>query len=163
VLAWVGCINRPKADWDIVKIMVQEEFSLRRLELSLALDAAFWVAYIITALIGGILSDRIGRKKIIVVSFLSFGTASFITGFAGNLTQLTIFRFMTGASIGAFFPAATAFIADAFPKRKRSRAIGIYLTGWYVGAVLGWVIAGYIVTTYNSWKLKPSSFSRFLS
>ncbi len=155
IFCWLGWLitaaNRQVID--VTKKEIIDEFNLSLLSAGLGLDLTFWALYICTALFGGLMSDRIGRKKLIVPSMFLFSVMMWTTGLAGNFVTLVIFRALAGASIGAFFPVAASFVAETFPKEVRSKAIGLYLTGAILGSIIGWTSAGYVVQTFKSWRL----------
>jgi AAHS family 4-hydroxybenzoate transporter-like MFS transporter len=72
------------------------------------------------ALVGGPLADYIGRKSVIIFAAIFFGLCSLITAFAGNVEQLLIIRFITGAGLGAAMPNSIALISEYSPKRHHA-------------------------------------------
>jgi MFS family permease len=93
------------------------------------LMACMSVGFLVFEFIGGILSDKYGRRKVILPSVFVFSIVSAITGFATGFAQLIGVRTIVGAGEGAFATPATAHIFDECPPEKR----GIYL-GFYVSA-----------------------------
>ncbi|NVM56446.1 MAG: MFS transporter, partial [Candidatus Helarchaeota archaeon] len=97
---------------DIVKDVMAKDFGVQELlDISLVIDVSFWIGYIITALLLGILSDKIGRKKIIYMSLLLFSIPTALISFASDQFFVYI-RFLQGLSIGGFFPVAVALLGD---------------------------------------------------
>lgn len=88
------------------------------------------------AFIFGPLADRIGRKKGIVISFVVFSVATFISGFASSPTEFGIFRFMAGLGCGGLMPNAVALMNEYAPKRSRSTLVAIMFSGYSLGGVL---------------------------
>ncbi len=137
---------------DIVKDEMQETMELSKLiEVSLTIDVSFWIGYIITALVLGIVSDRIGRKKIIYISLFLF---SIPTGLISIMPwQYFIYiRFFQGLSIGGFFPVAVALLGDLYPVKSRSKAVGRFVSGGIFGAVVGWLVAGIADDFLGTWQ-----------
>lgn len=113
--------------------------------------AAMSVGYLVCAIIGGVISDRVGRRKVALPMVLIFSLGSALTGFARNFTQLIALRTIVGGAEGAYNMAATAHIASEAPTDKRGFYIGLY-TGAFplfasvvaplfatsVGAMFGW-------------------------
>ncbi|WP_285296059.1 MFS transporter, partial [Klebsiella pneumoniae] len=63
--------------------------------------SAALVGLAVGALTAGPLADRIGRKKVLIMSIVVFGGFSLLTAFATSLNQLTLLRFLTGLGLGA--------------------------------------------------------------
>lgn len=105
------------------------------------LFASFSMAQLIGAPLLGRLSDRIGRKPVIVISLLGTAAGSFITGAAGVLWLLFAGRIVDGAS-GGSLSVAQAAVADLAPEAERPRLIGLLGAAFGVGFVLGPAIGG---------------------
>ncbi|MBR0599814.1 MFS transporter [Sinanaerobacter chloroacetimidivorans] len=115
------------------------------------------VGYIVFSILGGNLSDRVGRKKILLPSLIVFSVGSMITGFANNFAQLIGIRTAIGAFEGSYNSAAAAQVSEEAPPEKKGSFMGLYLSfamlllGFFcpiyatnVGAALGWRWACYL-------------------
>jgi MFS family permease len=93
-----------------------------------------------------IISDKIGRKKSILLSMGIYLTGTSLCFFAKNITQLIIFRAIQGS--GAYSSVLISVISDKFSKEERSRAISYFtislVGGYLVGNLLGGVLVGVI-------------------
>ncbi len=98
--------------------------------------ATFSVAQLLCAPLWGRLSDRIGRKPVILVSLFGTALGSFITGGAGVLWLLFAGRLIDGAS-GASVSVAQAAVTDVAPPEERPRLLGLLGAAFGVGFVLG--------------------------
>ena len=97
------------------------------------------------ALIFGPLADRFGRKPVLVACALTFGIGSLITATATSVTQLTVFRVLTGFGMGGAMPNAIALTSEYTPKRTRNAAVITMFCGFAFGsAFAGWVAAAVI-------------------
>ena len=105
------------------------------------LFASFSLAQLLCAPLLGRLSDRIGRKPVIVISLIGTAVGSFITGAAGVLWLLFAGRIVDGAS-GGSLSVAQAAVADLAPEAERPRLIGLLGAAFGVGFVLGPAIGG---------------------
>src|SRR5579872_1581413 len=74
----------------------------------------------IGALVFGPLADRIGRKKIIVLSTLAFGVGALVTAMVRDVDALLVIRFLTGLGLGGAMPNAIAMTAEFNPQRRRA-------------------------------------------
>ena len=105
------------------------------------LFASFSLAQFVMAPVLGRLSDRIGRKPVIVISLVGTAVGSLITGLAGSLWLLFIGRALDGAS-GASLSVAQAAVADIAPPDRRPQMVGMLGAAFGVGFVLGPAIGG---------------------
>jgi MFS transporter, DHA1 family, tetracycline resistance protein len=91
----------------------------------------------------GNLSDRYGRRPVLLISLLCFGANYALMGLAPNLGWLFIGRALTGIS-GAVFGPANAFVADVTPPEKRAQSFGLIGAAFGLGFVLGPVLGGFL-------------------
>jgi len=125
--------------------------------LHVALSAVVWVIIsfllVITLLATqvGRLGDMFGRVRMYEMGFAVFVLGSLACALAWNETSIIVFRIVQGVG-GAFIMANSgAVIADLYPRERRGRAYGYTSVGWTMGAVIGIVLGGLIVT-YISWR-----------
>jgi len=86
---------------------------------------ALGLAWGVAALVLGGLSDRIGRKKVLVPAIVLFSLLSGFTGMAGSLTALLLFRAIMGVTEGAFCPTSFAATAEASKPSRRGLLQGV--------------------------------------
>ena len=100
------------------------------------LDSAFLLTYGLMYLGGGRLMDVLGTRRGFTVIMIFWSLACASHGFALNVVMLAASRLLLGAGEGGGFPAATRAIAEWFPVKERSMAMGIINGGTAVGAVI---------------------------
>lgn len=105
------------------------------------LFAAFSAAQLVCAPLLGHLSDRIGRKPVIILSLVGTAVGSLLTGLAGSLWVLFAGRIIDGAS-GASVSVAQGAVTDLAPPAERPRLLGLLGAAFGVGFVLGPAIGG---------------------
>src|ERR1700737_1241359 len=91
----------------------------------------------IGALLFGPLADRIGRKKIIILSTLAFGIGALVTAFVQDVNTLLAIRFLTGLGLGGAIPNAIAKTPEFNLARPPAPVVMIMFCGFSVGAALG--------------------------
>ena len=128
-----------------------------RQELHVGFASVVWVVLgyllVITLLATqvGRLGDMFGRVRMYEAGFLIFVVGSALCALSWNEASIVVFRLIQGVG-GAFISANSgAIIADIFPPNQRGRAYGYTSIGWNVGAVLG-ILAGGVLVTYLSWR-----------
>ena len=128
-----------------------------RAELHVGFASVVWVVLgyllVITLLATqvGRLGDMFGRVRMYEAGFLIFVLGSALSALSWNEASIVVFRLVQGVG-GAFISAQSgAIIADIFPPNQRGRAYGYTSIGWNVGAVLG-ILAGGFLVTYLSWR-----------
>ncbi|MGU3782271.1 3-(3-hydroxy-phenyl)propionate transporter MhpT [Burkholderia metallica] len=103
------------------------------------------------AAIGGRLADRIGRKRVLMMSVALFGIFSIATTQVWDLQSLLVARFLTGLGLGAAMPNLIALCAEAAPPGQRSTAVGVMYCGMPFGAALSAVI-GIVSPGAEGWR-----------
>ncbi|HTX00997.1 MAG TPA: MFS transporter, partial [Acidimicrobiales bacterium] len=99
----------------------------------------------------GRLGDMYGRVRMYEAGFVVFVVGSALCALSWDQTSMVVFRLLQGLG-GAFITANSgAVIADLFPPEERGKAYGYNSVGWSLGAVVGIVLGGVIVT-YVSWR-----------
>jgi putative MFS transporter len=89
------------------------------------------VGYVAGAIGITALSDLRGRKMAFIASILLLGVGSLLAAMAQDITQLIIFRFITGAGIGSEYAIASVYIGEMSPKSKRGRYTSLFnVLGW---------------------------------
>ncbi|MPZ19840.1 MAG: MFS transporter [Luteitalea sp.] len=100
------------------------------------LQAAFLIAYAAMYAGGGRLLDLLGTRRGFALIMVFWSLACAAHGLATSFATLATFRFLLGVGEGGGFPAATKAVAEWFPARERSLAMGIINAGTAVGAVI---------------------------
>ena len=103
----------------------------------------------IGALFFGPLADRIGRKKIIILSTLAFGVGTLITALVNDVNTLLAIRFLTGLGLGGAMPNTIALTSEFSPHRRRATMVMIMFVGFSIGAALGGLLAAALIPPFG--------------
>jgi EmrB/QacA subfamily drug resistance transporter len=103
-------------------------------------------------LLGGRLSDYVGRKKMFLIGLIGFALASALGGFAPNLEMLIVARALQGAFGAALAPAALSLLSTTFTTPgERAKAFGVFGAISGAGGAVGLLLGG-VLTEYASWR-----------
>ena len=124
-------------------------------DLSATQDQINWVltSYIVSSAIAlpisGWLADRVGRKRLLLVSVVGFTVASVLCATATSLSEMVIFRAFQGVSGAFIVPLAQATLFDINPREKHGQAMALFGGGVMIGPILGPVLGGWLTDNYN--------------
>ncbi|WP_052498924.1 MFS transporter [Streptomyces vietnamensis] len=93
-------------------------------------------------LLAGSLSDRFGRKRLLIIGLLLFGAASVAAAFSTESWELIAARALMGAGASAFMPGTLSILVHVFSEEERPKAIGVWGAVTALGAVTGPLIGG---------------------
>ncbi len=119
------------------------------------LMAVFLWIYGFMSPVSGIIADKFNRKWIIVGSLFVWSGVTFAMGYATTFQQLYWLRAIMGVSEALYIPAGLSLIADFHSSKTRSLAIGIHMTGLYMGQAIG----GFGATVAATWSWQATFHS----
>ena len=100
----------------------------------------------------GFLADRIGRKRALMLSILTYSLCSFASGLSTSILMLAVFRFILGLGMGGEWNTGATLVAETWPTELRAKAISIVQSSWAIGYALAALVAG-IVLHYANWRM----------
>lgn len=120
------------------------------------LMAVFLWIYGLMSPVSGIIADKFNRKWLIVGSLFVWSLVTYLMGYATTFDQIYWLRALMGISEALYIPAGLSLIADFHSPKTRSLAIGIHMTGLYMGQALGGF--GATIADKFSWQATFHSF-----
>src|SRR5271167_4566499 len=96
----------------------------------------------------GVLGDRIGRKRMLMIGLALFGIASLLSAYSRSPDQLIAARAAMGLGGAAVMPQTLSIIANVFEPGERARAIGIWTSAVGIGVAIGPVLGGLLLTHF---------------
>lgn len=118
-------------------------------------DEISWVltSYILASAVGipltGWISDRIGSRRLFIMSTAGFVLSSMLCGMAQNITQMVLFRALQGLSGSFISPLSQAAMLDTNPPSRQPQMMAIWGMGLMIGPILGPIIGGWLTENWN--------------
>ena len=97
-------------------------------------------------------ADKIGRKKIILISTIIISIGILLTSFSVNIYHLIFLRFLSGIGIGTMLASTVSLVSEYTPNRSRDFWVSFILAGYPIGAILAGYLSNYILK-YYSWEV----------
>ncbi len=113
-------------------------------QLAPVLSAAL-IGMSIGAILSGPLSDKFGRKGVIVITCCLFSIFTILCGFASSITELSIYRFITGLGLGAAMPNISTIVSEYMPAKRKAFLTGLAGCGFMLGISCGGVMSAYML------------------
>lgn len=99
-------------------------------------------------LLGG-LADRFGRKSLILACVALFGLSSLLTTLAGTMTELALWRLLTGLGLGGVLPNLIALTNESATPRQRNSLVMWMFCGFPLGATIGGIVSAPLIGTFG--------------
>jgi MFS family permease len=113
------------------------------------LNSLTLVASAIGGLLFGVVADRIGRTRSLMVSILVYSLASAACAFSHSVTQLAAFRFVLGLGMGGEWTAAAALIAETWRPEHRGKALGLMQSAYAIGEAIAALVVGLVLPNFG--------------
>jgi predicted MFS family arabinose efflux permease len=113
---------------------------------------AYMIAYGISTLFYGLLSDWLGRGKLIRFSLIAFILLTALTATAQSATDMIIWRLLTGLGASGVVPLSLAMIGDLYPFENRGRPLGLLFAAMEGGMAVG-STAGVMLVPFTGWRM----------
>ena len=135
-----GVIAAIGSDWDLTKY-----------ELSWLTSSGIF-GMILGAALSGSISDRFGRRTVVLYTLLIYSIGSFLCGLATEYWMLIVFRFITGFGLGGELPAASTLVSELSPLKSRGRNVILLESFWAWGWIAASMVAFLLIPTHG-WRI----------
>src|SRR5579859_5549789 len=130
-------------------------YVMRDLGMSKATSGLLYTLTLLASGIGGVLfgflADRVGRKRALMLSILTYSVCSFASGLATSIAMLAVARFVLGLGMGGEWNTGATLVAESWPSEFRAKAISIVQSSWALGFAVAALVAG-PVARYYGWR-----------
>lgn len=116
------------------------------------LITAYALLYGLTAPLFGPISDKVGRRLMIIMGMFIFSIGTFFTGISSNFGTILFFRALTGIAGAMVMPSVFALVGDKFPANGRGKNMGLVM-GAMIGSTVIGVPIGAFITEFIPWQM----------
>lgn len=131
--------------------LLMQEWALSAVQAGLLASTALF-GMMFGAMSFGTLSDKLGRKKTIMICVAIFSGFTFLGAFASAPAEFGILRFLAGLGIGGVMPNVVALMTEYAPKRSRSTLVALMFSGYAIGGMASALLGAWLVADYG-WKI----------
>ncbi len=131
-----------------VIVALQKEWGLSTQEMG-------WIGSInsigmaVGALIFGILSDKIGRKSVFIITLLLFSIGSGLTALTTTLAMFLVLRFLIGMGLGGELPVASTLVSESVEAHERGKIVVLLESFWAGGWLIAALISYFVIPKYG--------------
>ncbi|MFD6506213.1 MULTISPECIES: MFS transporter [Bacillus] len=131
-----------------VIVALQKEWGLSTQEMG-------WIGSInsigmaVGALVFGILSDKIGRKSVFIITLLLFSIGSGLTALTTTLTMFLVLRFLIGMGLGGELPVASTLVSESVEAHERGKIVVLLESFWAGGWLIAALISYFVIPKYG--------------
>ena len=112
-------------------------------------SSATLIASAVGGIVAGILSDRIGRRRTLIYTILTYSLASAGSATSNGLVALLFWRAIVGLGLGGEWSAGAVLVAESWPPENRGKAIGLMQSGWAIGYMLAAVVTAIVLPRFG--------------
>src|SRR5438552_5153889 len=128
-------------------------YIMRDLGMSKAVAGSLGSLTLLASGIGGVgfgfLADRIGRKRALMLSILTYSICSFASGLSTSILMLAVFRFILGLGMGGEWNTGATLVAETWPTHLRAKAIAVVQSSWAIGYAAAALVAWAVLQHWN--------------
>jgi DHA2 family multidrug resistance protein-like MFS transporter len=110
--------------------------------------SAYTLALAVALLPGGLLGDRFGRKKVMIIALSVFGLGSLACAYSPNAGAFIAARTVLGLAAGAMIPLVLSVVAVMFTDAERTKAVGVWAAANFLALPIGPILGGWLLSNY---------------
>ena len=149
LLFLAGVINYlDRAALSIAAPLIQKDLDFSHAQMGIVFSS-FFIGYALFNFVGGVLSDKIGAKKVFGASMGIWSIFCGATALASSLLSLIVLRVLFGMGEGPFSSSNSKMVNNWFPRREVASAIGVISSGTPLGGALAGPVVGYMAIRFG--------------
>lgn len=138
---------------DVMLYVMSLTTIMKEFQISMAVAGMLASVTLLTSALGGVgfgvLADRIGRKKSLILAIAIYTCCTGLCSLAQSVTELVIYRTILGLGMGGAWVAGALLVNETWPSEHRGKASGFMQGGWAIGYMLAAVLTGLILPNYG--------------
>jgi predicted MFS family arabinose efflux permease len=132
--------------------MIEEEYHISH-AMSSWLMSGYSLTYSLIQVPVGLISDRYGKKYLLVMSMLGSSLMTFLTLFAHNFAIIVVLRALAGFFSGFWYSPSTALLVESTHEKHEGKAVGLSVTGFPISSILLFVIVWWFGDKGWDWRM----------
>ena len=151
-LAYVG-FYLTRASFSVAKIGILQDPNIDMTAEQMGIiDGVYLAAYAVGQFVWGILGDKLGTRKIVLLGLLGSILAGFAMGVSSLVLAFGVFALLQGLSQSTGWAPLTKNISNWFSLRERGVIMGWWATNYTIGGLLGAPLAGFMAVYFDNWR-----------
>ncbi|PEC23559.1 MFS transporter [Bacillus cereus] len=134
-----------------VMVALQKDWGLTSQEMGW-IGSVNSIGMAVGALIFGILSDKIGRKSVFIITLLLFSIGSGLTALTTTLAMFLVLRFVIGMGLGGELPVASTLVSESVEAHERGKIVVLLESFWAGGWLIAALISYFVIPKYG-WEI----------
>ncbi len=110
------------------------------------------IGMVFGAFLFGIMADRIGRKKVFIITLLLFSIGSGLSALVTSLALFLVLRFLIGMGLGGELPVASTLVSESVPAKNRGKVVVLLESFWALGWLIAALISYFVIPGYG-WRI----------
>lgn len=134
--------------YSMVLVYVMKELSMNQ-SMAGFLATLTLLSSAVGGLIFGVVADRFGRVRSLIISIFVYSVFTALCGFSQTITQLAVCRLLLGLGMGGEWVAGAALVTESWPQKHRGKAMGLVQSSWAIGYAIAAVVTAILVPLYG--------------
>ncbi|KMY49169.1 MFS transporter [Peribacillus loiseleuriae] len=110
------------------------------------------IGMVFGAFLFGIMADRVGRKKVFIITLLLFSIGSGLSALVTSLALFLVLRFLIGMGLGGELPVASTLVSESVPAKNRGKVVVLLESFWALGWLIAALISYFVIPGYG-WRI----------
>ncbi|MFJ5622334.1 MFS transporter [Peribacillus loiseleuriae] len=110
------------------------------------------IGMVFGAFLFGIMADRVGRKKVFIITLLLFSIGSGLSALVTSLSLFLVLRFLIGMGLGGELPVASTLVSESVPAKNRGKVVVLLESFWALGWLIAALISYFVIPGYG-WRI----------